>query len=129
SPAALLGVTVLTSMTEDDWRPLGVKTDLKQMVKNLACLGREWGLDGVVCSPEEAGFLRNLCPSPFLLVCPGIRWSAATDDQKRVASPGLAAAQGADFLVVGRPVYQAPDPVRIVTEILKEIQRGEKGLA
>jgi len=129
SRVKLLGVTILTSQEKSDWQTIGVDLETNQMVKTLACRGKEWGLDGVVCSPQELTLLRSLCPPPFLLVCPGIRAKKESDDQKRIASASLAASQGADFIVVGRPIYQALDPVSAVQDILKEIACEEKGMA
>ena len=81
-------------------------------------------MDGVVCSPQEAATLRKQCGSGFKLVTPGVRpAAAAADDQQRIATPRQAVADGADYLVIGRPVTKAPDPVAALRAIIGEIER------
>lgn len=108
---ALLGVTVLTSMNEPDLQSIGVGKELERQVEDLATLAQHSGLDGIVCSPQEAARLRELCGTVFLLVTPGVRPAfAEVGDQKRVMTPQQALQAGADYLVVGRPITQAEDP-------------------
>ena len=120
----LLGVTVLTSLTaaevEDVWGREIVS--IRDEVGRLASLAHRAGMDGVVASALEAGWIRRSLEPPFLIVTPGIRPAgAAAGDQKRVATPADAVAAGADYLVVGRPVTQAPDPVAAFAQLLDEV--------
>lgn len=120
----LLGVTVLTALGEDDVRAVGQMTPVEEQVQRLAMLAKGAGLAGVVCSPLEIASLRARLPAPFVLVVPGIRQAqSAQGDQKRVMTPAQAAAAGADYLVIGRPITQAQDPraaACAIVEILKE---------
>jgi orotidine-5'-phosphate decarboxylase len=107
----LIGVTVLTSLTEPEVHEIGVTGKLEDQVLRLAGLSAECGLDGVVCSAREAISLRKQCGPQFLLVTPGIRLSsAAKDDQARVVTPQDALRAGASYLVIGRPITAANDP-------------------
>ncbi len=120
----IIAVTVLTSMDEHGLKKIGINIDMRSEVLKLAGLAKDAGLDGVVASPSEARFIRNEFGKDFLIVTPGVRpaWAAA-HDQKRIALPGEAIKNGADFIVVGRPVTEANDPVAAVQEILKEIEQ------
>lgn len=114
----LIGVTVLTSLSDDDLSAVGVKGPVLDTVVNYTNLAKECGLDGVVCSAQEAATLRQSFGDRFLLVTPGIRLS--TDklfDQKRVVTPAYAIAQGADYLVMGRSITQADNPVEVLKMI------------
>lgn len=124
----LVGVTLLTSLRERDLEFLGITGPLENLVLRLAALGKTCGLDGIVCSAEELPSLRGQFPPPFVIVCPGIRLDRSPDDQKRVASPAFATRNGADFLVVGRPVTSAPDPRKAVDEILREVERASESM-
>ena len=117
----LIAVTVLTSMDGEDLLRIGLNTDVETQVKKLAALADEAGLDGVVCSAKEASILRG-SHSDFLLVTPGIRpaWSAS-DDQKRIVTPADALKLGVDYLVIGRPVTKASDPLAALLRIQQEI--------
>ncbi|MBL0038091.1 MAG: orotidine-5'-phosphate decarboxylase [Nitrosomonadales bacterium] len=118
----LIAVTVLTSMAQEDLADLGIVTTPAEMVLRLAKLARDSGLDGVVCSAREAALLRQHCGSEFCLVTPGIRLAdAAADDQSRVMTPCAALGQGADYLVIGRPVTRAADPLQVLQGIIKQI--------
>ena len=119
---ALLGVTVLTSLDDDDLRDLGVAHTAEGQVLLLARLAREAGLDGVICSPREISLLRAELGDEFLLVTPGIRpaW-AATGDQKRITTPREAIAAGASALVIGRPVTAAENPAAAMRKVIEEI--------
>jgi orotidine-5'-phosphate decarboxylase len=118
----LLAVTVLTSMDAKDLGEVGVNRSPSDQVKALAELAIAAGIDGLVCSPQEVGDLRKrLGPEP-LLVTPGIRLPGGElGDQKRVATPGSAARDGATHLVIGRPILEAPDPAAAVEAITRDI--------
>ncbi len=119
----LLGVTVLTSLGEDDLSEVGQTGPLADQVVRLARLVQSCGLDGVVCSPREIAVLRSACGPDFVLMVPGIRpnW-AASGDQKRVMTPAEALAAGADYLVIGRPVTGAQDAAAAARRIAEEIE-------
>ena len=115
----LIGVTVLTSLGAEDLRQTGVNDQPEAQVKRLAALAAECGLDGVVCSAREAPMLRRTMPAGFVLVTPGIRPAGdSAGDQKRVETPAAALAAGSSYLVIGRPITQAPDPAARLREIL-----------
>ena len=119
----LIGVTVLTSMGPEDLAEVGVQADPAEQVERLARLAKDSGLDGVVCSPREAARLRTSLGDDFMLVTPGVRPAgASTDDQTRVMTPADAMRDGSDYLVIGRPVTQASDPVRALEMINAEIR-------
>lgn len=118
----LVGVTVLTSMSGEDLAAVGVAGEPRQQVLRLAALSRDSGLDGVVCSAREVADLRAALGDAFLLVTPGIRPSgSARDDQRRVMTPREAIEAGSDYLVVGRPVVQAQDPVGVLEDINRDL--------
>ncbi len=117
----LIAVTILTSLAQDDLHDIGIESTPAQMVSRLARLTQACGLDGVVCSAQEAAILRSQCGADFRLVTPGIRPAqAAVDDQARIMTPSAALAAGASYLVIGRPITQAPDPLQALRDILKE---------
>lgn len=118
----LIAVTVLTSMTQSDLADIGMQGQPDEAVLRLARLAQSAGLDGVVCSAQEARVLRAACGAGFNLITPGIRPAeAAQDDQKRVMTPRAAIDAGADYLVIGRPITQAADPVAMLQRIQREI--------
>ena len=118
----LIGVTVLTSMDRMDLNEVGVAGDPKAQVERLAGLAQDSGLDGVVCSPMEAPDLRAQRGEGFLLVTPGVRpTGSAKGDQRRVTTPVEAVRAGADYLVIGRPITQARDPIQVLTDIRGEL--------
>ena len=121
----VLGVTVLTSMDESDLQGIGVESSVPDQVMRLASLAQFSGLDGVVCSAREVEDLREHLGKDFKLVVPGIRpqW-ASSDDQKRIVTPAAAIAIGADYLVIGRPITGASDPVEAANKIAAEIAAG-----
>ena len=122
----LIGVTVLTSLSEMGLQELGVSRDLESQVDHLARLAYTCGLDGVVCSAQEVELLRREMGPNFNLVVPGIRPAgAARDDQKRVMTPEAAIAAGADILVIGRAITQNPDPGRAAQAIADSLGMGE----
>lgn len=121
----LTAVTVLTSLNQDELAEVGVARSLPQQVESLARLSRECGLDGVVCSAQEASLLREQLPAPFCLVTPGIRPQGyQQDDQTRIVTPKAAVELGVDHLVVGRPVTQASDPAAAAAQILSDIRQA-----
>ncbi|MBU0594160.1 MAG: orotidine-5'-phosphate decarboxylase [Gammaproteobacteria bacterium] len=124
----LIAVTVLTSMGSNDLADLGISEEPQQLVRRLARLAQECRLDGVVCSAQEAALLRQDLGANFCLVTPGIRpASASQDDQKRIMTPADALSAGADYLVIGRPITQAADPLQALQAIAQEIANiGEK---
>ncbi len=118
----LIAVTVLTSMDADELRAIGVLDAPQEQVSRLARLAHAAGLDGVVCSAQEAARLRAELGQAFVLVTPGIRPAGAQqDDQSRIMTPARAIEAGADYLVVGRPITQAADPVAVLNTINTEI--------
>ena len=121
-PPKLIAITVLTSMNETDWRSLGMTMPIAEQVVNLAKLSQRAGLDGVVASPREAAMIRKACGRDFMIVTPGVRpRGTANNDQSRVAAPAEALRNGANQLVIGRPIYAAPNPKAAVDSILAEI--------
>jgi orotidine-5'-phosphate decarboxylase len=119
----LLAVTVLTSMDASELAGIGITASAADQVLRLARLSRASGIDGMVCSAEEVAMLRRETSPDTLLVIPGIRPAgSAVGDQKRVATPGQAIADGASMLVVGRPITRAADPAAAAQAILKEIE-------
>ncbi len=120
----LVAVTLLTSMGGPEMRDVGLAGTPREAVSRLARLAQSCGLDGVVCSAQETRDLRQACGSDFLLVTPGIRPAGSeADDQRRVATPVQALADGADYLVIGRPITHAPDPLAALRAISAEIAR------
>lgn len=119
----LIAVTVLTSMGKNDLLEIGIDAEPQDAVLRLARLAGSCGLDGVVCSAREAALLKQEMGRSFQLVTPGIRpANAAKDDQNRVMTPTEALRMGADYLVIGRPITRAEDPLGVLNEINKEIQ-------
>lgn len=127
TPPKLIAVTLLTSMTQQDLAELEISASPAELVLRLATLARASGLDGVVCSAQEAALLRLHCGPEFCLVTPGIRLQdAATDDQARVMTPQAALKQGSNYLVIGRPITQATDPLQALQKIIEQTA-GEAG--
>lgn len=123
----LIGVTVLTSLSAADLAEIGVNATAGEQVLRLARLAGDSGLDGVVCSAREAEALRTALGEDFVLVTPGIRPAgSAGDDQKRTMTPAQAITAGSHYLVVGRPVTQAPDPLAVLTAINAEVDAALK---
>jgi orotidine-5'-phosphate decarboxylase len=113
---------VLTSMNQANLNEVGVAKTLEDQVLSLAKLTQQAGLHGVVCSALEAQLLKQQLPSDFLLVTPGIRpTTASLDDQNRVLTPTQALSMGASYLVIGRPITQAAQPLAALTQIYEEI--------
>ena len=119
----IVGVTVLTSMDQDDLSIIGVRDNLNDQVLRLADLAQSSGLDGVVCSSYEIQMLKKHCGEDFKLVVPGIRPAGADlGDQKRVMPPKQAIQYGADYLVIGRPITEAASPAISAAEILTSLR-------
>ena len=118
----ILAVTILTSMDEETLKEVGVQGPLFEEVGRLALLSMKAGVDGVVASPKEIGIIRQQCGEKFLIVTPGIRHpSDKRDDQKRTLSPKEAITAGASYLVIGRPIKEAKDPLEAVQKIIEDI--------
>lgn len=121
-PPLIVGVTILTSMDQSDLDRTGIFSPLSTQVLKLAMLAKEAGLDGVVCSPHEIEMLKDELGRDFVVVVPGIRpKTSAKGDQKRVMTPEEAAALGADYLVIGRPITESADPVQAASAIKAEL--------
>ncbi|TPH02372.1 orotidine-5'-phosphate decarboxylase [Haemophilus haemolyticus] len=119
----LIAVTVLTSMEDLDLLQIGINASLREQVLRLAHLTQRAGLDGVVCSPQEVEILRNACGEDFKLVTPGIRPIGADfGDQRRVMTPTAAIRAGSDYLVIGRPITKADNPVEVLRSINASIR-------
>src|SRR5258708_3095761 len=122
----VIAVTLLTSLDAAALRQIGFSGDARTVVANLARAAAACGLDGVVASSQEIQIIRDAVPNPdFIIITPGIRpGSAATDDQRRVMTAAEAIRAGADYLVVGRPILNAIDPVAAANSIVAEIEDG-----
>jgi len=122
----ILGVTLLTSINQEILeKDLGIKRRLEEQVVHLARLAKTAGLDGVVASPREIKGIRKACGEDFIILTPGIRPAGKSfDDQKRIMTPREAIRLGADFLVIGRPIRDAANPVEAAKEILKEMEEN-----
>jgi orotidine-5'-phosphate decarboxylase len=124
-PPLLVAVTILTSLSEADLVRVGYAGSLMENVERLARLARVCGLDGVVCSAQEAPLLRKAAGADFTLVTPGIRLeSERSDDQVRVVTPREAVRLGANYLVIGRPITQSPDPAATLQGIRESLEDG-----
>ncbi len=123
----LVAVTVLTSLDRMSLTQIGINEGPQSLVANLAQLAAESGMNGAVVSPHEVEIVRRAVTKPgFLIVTPGVRPAAAlADDQKRVTTPAAAMRAGADHIVVGRPILDAPDPVRAAHAIVEEMQAAD----
>jgi orotidine-5'-phosphate decarboxylase len=124
----LIGVTVLTSMDERALRDVGIPMAPADTVARLATLVKACGLDGVVCSAQEAAMLRARCGADFKLVTPGIRFDGVPgDDQRRITTPAQALAAGADYIVIGRPITRAGDPRAALAAVNGELALAGTG--
>jgi orotidine-5'-phosphate decarboxylase len=127
SKLKILAVTVLTSYDDNDLANAGYRMKVGELAATRAQQARDLGIDGLVCSPEEAANLRKIVGGEMALVTPGIRPAgSATGDQKRIMTPAKAIAAGADYLVVGRPVTEAADPKAAAEAIVAEIAQAAK---
>ncbi|HEY2386146.1 MAG TPA: orotidine-5'-phosphate decarboxylase [Candidatus Binatia bacterium] len=121
----ILAVTVLTSLSREDLKQVGVMAGVESQVTRLARLAKDSGMDGVVASPQEIATIRKACGRTFAIVTPGVRQArAGWDDQKRVMTPEAAIAAGADYLVVGKPIRDAKSPADAARAIVAEMERG-----
>jgi orotidine-5'-phosphate decarboxylase len=121
----MLAVTVLTSLNQDDLRRVGVDGRVVDQVVRLALLTKEAGMDGVVASPHEVADIRAACGRRFVIVTPGIRPAESDrNDQQRVMTPAGAIAAGVDYIVVGRPILEADDPVAAARAVAAEMKGG-----
>ncbi|MBU2985801.1 orotidine-5'-phosphate decarboxylase [Saccharophagus degradans] len=124
----LIAVTVLTSMSDEDLKALGITVSAAEQVQRLAALAKQAQMDGVVCSAQEVVQLKASLGEEFKMITPGIRPSfAGNDDQTRIMTPEQALKAGSDYLVVGRPVTQADDPLRALEQIAAEMARASLG--
>jgi orotidine-5'-phosphate decarboxylase len=118
----IIGVTILTSHDAASLRQIGLSEEPAKAVIHLAALAKEAGLDGVVCSPQEIAAVRETCGEDFLIVTPGIRPAKSTsDDQKRTLTPREALQNGADWIVVGRPITAADDPLHAARHLFDDM--------
>ncbi len=123
----ILAVTILTSSTGETLREVGIELPVSDMVVKLAKLAQKAGIDGVVASPLEVPLIRAACGNDFIIVTPGVRPAfASTDDQKRIMTPTEAVNAGSDYLVIGRPISAAPDPLAAIDAIVAEIMASGK---
>ena len=123
----MLGVTVLTSLGQEDLQRLGVEHKTADQVVRLALLTKEAGMDGVVASPHEVADIRHACGQRFVIVTPGIRPAESQrNDQQRVMTPADAVRAGVDYMVVGRPILEAQNPVKAARAIVAEMEEGLK---
>jgi orotidine-5'-phosphate decarboxylase len=121
----ILAVTVLTSLNDGDLRQMGFHCQTSELALRLARIAQDSGIDGVVASAHDIDKIRKACGPDFIVVTPGIRDAAETDDdQKRTSTVKGAIVRGADYIVVGRPIRNAEDPVHKVEEIVKDITEG-----
>lgn len=131
NPPKLLGVTILTSLDEANFAQIGLTGPVESRVVALAKLAQSAGLDGIVASAKEASIVRAAVGKDMTIVVPGIRPAmpgseAKGDDQARVATPAGAIRAGADYLVVGRPITESPDPRKAAGAILQEMKSARK---
>jgi orotidine-5'-phosphate decarboxylase len=127
SKLRILAVTVLTSYDDADLAAAGYELTVRELAAARAAQARDIGVDGLVCSAEEAASLRDIVGTGLVLVTPGIRPAGtATGDQKRIMTPAAAIKAGADYLVVGRPVVEAGDPRAAADAIVAEIEQASK---
>ena len=123
----LIAVTVLTSLDDKDIKEIGYKEKSEDLVLRLASLAKESGLDGIVCSAREISLIKRKLGEDFILVVPGIRLDEDNkNDQKRIMSPKNAIDEGADLLVIGRPITESNDPKNTINKILKNIKNDTK---
>ena len=124
----LLGVTVLTSLKDDDLKEIGFSAGTREQVLRLARLATEAGIEGLVCSPQEIDLLRAELGQEIKIITPGIRpaWAEA-QDQKRIKTPAEAIKKGADFLVIGRPITQAQPPAEAFARVVRELEAAVNG--
>ncbi len=120
----LIGVTILTSLEDNDLKEIGFAHSTKEMVKRLAILGKNNGADGVVCSPHEIEIVKHTCGKNFITVTPGIRpeFALTKGDQKRIMTPKMAFEKGTDYIVIGRPITRAESIKEAVKKLADELK-------
>ncbi len=122
----LIGVTIVTSMQDDDISEIGITRNASDQVIHLAKLAQECGLDGVVCSPHEIAAIKQACGQAFKTIVPGIRpKGVAADDQKRIMTPDEAIGQGADYLVIGRAITRSEQPMATAEKIWQSVRYAD----
>ena len=121
NPPLLIGVTMLTSLSNEDVKEIGI-SDISEKVIQLALLAKRNELDGIVCSPREVKVIKELCGKEFIAVTPGIRTKEMNDDQSRVSSPKEAINNGSDFLVIGRPITESSNPLKSLNQVLEDFE-------
>jgi orotidine-5'-phosphate decarboxylase len=123
----MLAVTVLTSLNQDDLKRVGIDGRVAAQVVRLALLTNEAGMDGVVASPHEVRAIRDCCGRRFIIVTPGIRPAESSrNDQQRIMTPAAAVKASVDYIVVGRPILEAKDPVAAARSIVTEMKSSSK---
>ena len=123
SPPLILAVTILTSLTQEDLEGMGIVSSAEEAVLRLAGLSKRAGVQGVIASAREAAQIKAACGDDFIVVTPGIRPKGSpSDDQKRAATPKEALLAGADYIVIGRPILEAKDPLKVASEIVEELR-------
>lgn len=124
----IIGVTLLTSLDKRNLSEFGIKRLLTNEVIALAKLAKEEGLDGIVCSPQEIECIRRRFGKEFIIVTPGVRPKCSSlNDHKRIMTPAEAIGRGADYIVVGRPILEAKDPLKMTKDILRETYGAKRG--
>ncbi len=124
SSMKLLGITVLTSFSAQTWAEVAPGCSIEEAIGRRAWLCGDAGMDGLVCSPLDLPIVKAVTPPGLLKVVPGVRLAAGDDDQSRVSTPADAFRAGADYIVMGRPIYRAPDVATAVAEVTRSIQEG-----
>lgn len=119
----IIAITILTSLSEQDWADIGAENSLREAVLRMALTCKEAGVDGVIASPQESSSIRALCGEGFLIITPGIRlFPDPESDQARTATPRQALAGGSDYIIVGRPILHADAPGEVVDAILANLE-------
>ena len=124
SETVLLGVSVLTSIDEQAWKPVCPGCSLSEAIRSRTRLCADSGLDGIVCAPPDLAVVKEIAGESLVTIVPGIRPWKSKDDQKRAATAMEAIRDGADYLVVGRPIIQAENPLAAVSSIFEQIEEG-----
>jgi len=122
-PPLIVAVTILTSLKQEDLGAIGIDLPIEEVVSRLAVLAKQAGVNGVVASAQEAQRIKATCGNDFIIVTPGIRpQDTSLDDQKRVVTPKEALRAGSTFMVIGRPILKASDPLKAAQEIAREVE-------
>ena len=120
----IVAVTILTSLKQEDLGTIGIDLPIKEAAARLAVLAKQAGVAGVVASAQEVQPIKEACGNDFIVVTPGIRpRDASLDDQKRVVTPKEALQAGSDFMVIGRPILKADEPLKVAQEIVREVEQ------